>query len=134
MLNGDKTLIIVFSAPHHSASCDVNHTSIDGHEIVPAKTVKNLGVIFDSHINLQDITFSSEEYSNINSFLPDKAAVQLTQASVSSRLDYCNSLLHGLPSCSIRRLQSIQNIAARILMRTHKYKRPMKLMRNRFFI
>ena len=43
------------------------------------------------------------------------AAVQLTHAFVSSRLDYCNSLLHGLHSCSIRRLQSIQNIAARLL-------------------
>ena len=47
MLNGDKTVIIVFSAPRHSVSCDVNHINIDGHDIVPAKTVKNLGVIFD---------------------------------------------------------------------------------------
>ena len=31
MLNGDKTVIIVFSAPHH-ISCDVHHIHIDVHE------------------------------------------------------------------------------------------------------
>ena len=47
MLNRDKTLIIMFSAPRHSVSCDVNHINIDGLDIVPAKTVINLGVICD---------------------------------------------------------------------------------------
>ena len=28
MLNGDKTVIIVFSAPRHSVSCDVNQINI----------------------------------------------------------------------------------------------------------
>ena len=63
-------------------------------------------------------------------FFSDKAAVQLTHAFVSSRLDYCNSLLQGLPSCSIRRLQSIQNIAARILTRTRKYKHITPILKN----
>ena len=39
----DETVIIVFSAPRHSvSSCDVNHINIDGHDIVPAKTVKQI--------------------------------------------------------------------------------------------
>ena len=52
MLNGDKTVIIVFSAPRHSVSCDKNHINIDGHDIVPVKTVKNLGVIFYYKLSL----------------------------------------------------------------------------------
>ena len=81
MLNGDKTLIIVFSAPRHSVSCDVNHINIDGHDIIPAKTVKNLGVIFydklslDSHIENICKTSHLMNISNIRSFLPDQAAV-----------------------------------------------------------
>ena len=107
----------MFSVPRHSVSCDVNHINIDGHDIVPAKTLKSR-----CYLNIcKTSLFHLKNTSNIHSFLPDKAAVQLTHAFVSSQLDYCNSLLQGLPSCSIRRLQSIQNITARILKRTHTY-------------
>ena len=37
---------------------------------------------------------------------------------ISTRLDYCNSVLYNLPKSSILRLQRIQNQAARILTRT----------------
>ena len=40
---------------------------------------------------------------------------------VSSRLDYCNGLFTGLSKRAVRRLQYIQNAAARVLTRTRKY-------------
>ena len=43
------------------------------------------------------------------------SAKSLVQAFISSRLDYCNALLHGLPDKLIRRLQSVQNAAARMI-------------------
>jgi len=39
----------------------------------------------------------------------------LIQAFISSRLDYCNSLLYGVSDNLIRRVQSVQNAAARLL-------------------
>ena len=82
------------------------------------------------YIHCKTSLFHLKNISNIRSSLPDKAAVQLTHAFVSSRLDCCNSLLQGLPSCSIRRLQSIQNIAARILTRTRKYEHITPILNN----
>ena len=39
-------------------------------------------------------------------------------ALISSRLDFCNSILYNLPNNKIERLQRIQNQAARILTRS----------------
>jgi len=44
-----------------------------------------------------------------------EAARSLVQAFITSRLDYCNALLHGLPDRLMRRLQSVQNAAARLI-------------------
>ncbi len=59
----------------------------------------------------------------IRPFLTEHAAQLLVQALVVSRLDYCNALLAGLPSNTIKTLQMIQNAAARLVFnepkRTH---------------
>ncbi|KAI5085342.1 hypothetical protein C0J45_23167, partial [Silurus meridionalis] len=50
----------------------------------------------------------------IRPFLSIQAAQVLVQSLVISRLDYCNSLLAGLPLNAILPLQMIQNAAARV--------------------
>ena len=47
--------------------------------------------------------------------LSTEAAETLVHAFVSSRLDYCNPLLYGVADGLYRRLQSIQNAAARLV-------------------
>ena len=53
--------------------------------------------------------------------LTDNACSQLIHALVTVRIDYCNSLLYGLPDCSLSRLQRILNTAARILCKIPKF-------------
>ena len=53
--------------------------------------------------------------------LTDNACTQLIHALVTVRIDYCNSLLYGLPDCSLSRLQRILNTAARILCKIPKF-------------
>ncbi len=59
-------------------------------------------------------------HSSISHFDQMHAAQLLVQALVISRLDYCNALLAGLPSNTIKPLQMIQNAAARLVFNEPK--------------
>ena len=53
--------------------------------------------------------------------LTDNACSQLIHALDTVRIDYCNSLLYGLPDCNLSRLQRILNTAARIFCKIPKF-------------
>ncbi len=67
-----------------------------------------------------ECSFALHNIRNIRPFLTQQAAQLLVQALVISRLDYCNALLAGLPSCTIKPLQMIQNAAARLVFKEPK--------------
>ena len=49
-----------------------------------------------------------------------EAARTVAAEFISSRLDYCNALLHGLPNTLLRKLQSVQNATARLITGTRR--------------
>ena len=57
----------------------------------------------------------------VASYLPSFETRTLVTSLVLSKLDYCNSVLVGLPKTLTRHLQSVVNAAARLVMRKHKY-------------
>ena len=57
----------------------------------------------------------------VAAYLPSFATRILVTSLVISKLDYCNSVLVGLPKTLTRRLQSVVNAAAKLVMRKHKY-------------
>ena len=58
--------------------------------------------------------------SKIRHVLSQKGAEKLVHAFVTSRLDYCNALLSGSSSKSLKTLQLVQNAAARVPPKTKK--------------
>ena len=57
----------------------------------------------------------------IRKFLDRSTTEQIVNAAITSRLDYCNSLLYGLPKNLSNQLQLCQNNAARIITRMRKF-------------
>ena len=65
--------------------------------------------------------FHLRNIAKLRPTLTQPDAEKLIHAFISSRLDYCNTLLIRTPSKSLQKLQYIQNSAARVLMRVRKY-------------
>ena len=90
---------------------------------------QNLEVIFDQCINMHEHVTSVcraayyylKNIHCLKAFLTQETRVPVVHAFVTSRIDYCNSLLYGIPDYNINRLQRIQNRAARIVTNTRKY-------------
>ena len=62
-----------------------------------------------------------KDLRRIRRYLDQSTAIILANALVSSRLDYCNSLFHGLTSKSLGKLQVVQNTLCRIVTKTSKF-------------
>ena len=103
--------------------------SVGGALIQAVDKVKNLGVYLDNHMNMSANTseivrccyFHIHHIGQINKFLPRQTRERVVNALVTSRLDYCNSLLYGTVDKNFARPQRLQNTAARLIMRVPKY-------------
>ena len=72
---------------------------------------------------------SCTELEKMRSFLSTDAANKLAVSLILFRLDYCNSLLAGIPDNKLNKLQRIQNHAARLVLRTSRHTRASGLLR-----
>jgi len=83
--------------------------------------VTNLGVKvdaalrFDNHINgvVKSSFFHLRSLFKIKPFLSKRDLESVIHAFITSRLDYCNSLLTGISQVTLSHLQLVQNAAAR---------------------
>ena len=101
----------------------------NGHEVLCSKKVKNLGAILDQDMSMfsfvsnlcKNLYFQVRKISSIRKYINHNVAKALVTTLILSRIDYCNSLLAGLPKQQLQRLQNLQNNAARLI--TSKRKR-----------
>ena len=128
-INPDKTEIIVFLPYKFRNESLINGAFLGGDCIRFGQSVKNLGfnldrfLYMDSHV---DATVSYcykliSDVARIRYLLSNEDTVSLMHAIVSSRLDYCNSLLYGVNKSVIQKFQKVQNAAARLISKRKKH-------------
>ena len=78
----------------------------------------------EQHVSavVRSIFFHIRSLSKVCPYITYKAASSIAVCLILSKLDYCNSLLSGLPQKQIKRLQAVQNAAARTVMKCKKTK------------
>ena len=98
-------------------------------EVLFQLSVRDLGVTLDSnlsiHGHISEICKSAydqlRKIRSVSSLLPRSAIIQLVVSLILSTVDYCNSLLAGLPAAEIKRLQQVLISAARVIFKTRKH-------------
>ena len=127
-LNEEKTELLVIG--DRTRLCQVKKEPLTfGPNAVPFKiSAKYLGVHLDETLSMKEqvtslcrsFYFHLRKIASIRPYLSDESTAQLVSSLIISRLDYCSSTLSGLPSCSLNRLQKVQNNAARLVLRKQK--------------
>ena len=137
-LNCDKTeLIKIATRPKLKSLPQGSTVMFSGTNIPFSDTVRDLGVYLDgslsmeAHINTlcKSMFLELRRISHIRSLLDEAATKSLMSAFIMSRMDYCNSLLYGIPSNLMNRVQRAQNNAARIVLRKRKFDHAKPMLR-----
>ena len=124
--NYDKTELLILGSPHNLKNMPDISVHIGDTDIKPAKTARNIGAILDSTMNMEahinsvcrNAYLQLRNLSRIRRFLSKEATETLVHSFITTKLDFMNGLLYGLPKTLLRKLQKIQNIAARIITRS----------------
>ncbi len=129
-LNEGKTELICFSAKKSIREIFSKTEFHFGDQVVlPVPKVKNLGFYLDSKLSMEDqvayivqiCNFQLRNISRNRRFLTTEACKALVHSLVTSRLDYCNSLLAALPKETLIPLEKLQKRAAKLIAKRGKY-------------
>jgi hypothetical protein len=126
-MNSSKTDVILITTKTLAQRLPgVLTLKVDDDEVSTTNVVRYIGALLDSHLTLQDHIKSTcksamlhlYNIGRIRRMLPRKLCEQLVHALITSKIDYANALLCGVPNVLLKQLQRVQNVAARIVTLT----------------
>ena len=128
-MNADKTQLVWLGTRQQLAKLTATELPLLSVLVKPSSAVLDLGVNIDGLLTMADhvaalrrsCLFQLRQLRMVRSSLTLEAAKTLVHAFVSSRLDYCNSLLYGIGDGLLTKLQTVQNAAARVVTGTRKF-------------
>ena len=129
--NDDKTEFIQFlpSSTATKPSVPDPVIKIGNDEVTTGQQAKNLGFMFNSDLSLKShitATCKAANYqlyrsSRIKKYLTPSTLKTAVHALILSKLDYCNSILIGLPKTQISRFQNIMNSSVHLISGVKKF-------------
>ena len=138
-LNPDKTeLLLIGNERQRSKYLSMFPIELLGVKTYPAKSARNLGVIFDKNFNFHShisaicssCIYHIWDLRRIRRHLDLDSAKLLANALVSSRFDYCNSVLSGIAETDLTKLQRVLNRLARVVKKSPPFTHSVQLLRS----
>ena len=120
-INDIQTEFLIIGMKQQLNKVNIKTLSVGDSGVAPAVMAQNLGALFDENMTLLPHINPCKLHSTVSTTLEgseNTLCQTLVHAVVIGKLDYCNSLLYGLPMKSISKLQCVQNAAARLITNT----------------
>ena len=117
MLNDSKTEILLVGSRQQLRKVELDALMVGTSKVpLASSAVRNLGASFDpeltmnTHVNklCSAAYFHLYNLRRIRRYLSQETCEQLVHAFITSRIDYCNSLLYGLPAKQLDKIQRVQ--------------------------
>ncbi|XP_068759144.1 uncharacterized protein [Montipora capricornis] len=136
-LNEDKTEVVLIGTRQQPAKGKVTSVAAGDEAIEAEPSVRNVGSWFDSQLSMSThiskvcgaAFYHLHNISHIRKFLSPDDTKSLVHAFITSRIDYCNSLLYELPACQLNKMQRVLNAAARLVCKAPRYLHVTPLLR-----
>ena len=127
-MNPSKTEFIYFGFNRQLAKCTTQELKVAGDLIPRTDLIRYLGVWLDAGLNYKHHIKKKCQASmanfiwirSIRHLIDSDTTAGLCLSLCISHLDYCNSLLYGIPQSSLKKMQRVQNMCARLVLRKKK--------------
>ena len=129
LINSAKTKILLVGVPQLLRKLPPTSISLLGKEITPVPLAKDLGFYIDQSLTYHDhvakttsnCIFKLVQISRIKHLLDRKTLLLLMNAFILSTMYYCSTVWANTSQRNIKKLQLVQNFAARIVLGLKKF-------------
>ena len=111
MVNDSSTEFLIVGSNQQLEHVNIPCIHLGEDQFTPVTSVRNLGVILDSNLKMdmqitkacQNAYYHLHNIRRIRKFLSQEATWTVIHAFITSQIDYCNSLMNGLPENIIKK-------------------------------
>jgi hypothetical protein len=137
-LNDNKSEFFIAGTAQTLAKLPPLELKLGNTTIQPSDKIRNLGIIFDSHMSMSlqvnslisSINYQLRNIRRISKYLDTDTKHKVVRSLILSRLDYGNALLYGASAKDLDRLQSLQHKAVKLIFSASRRDSPSPLMHN----
>ena len=129
LINPEKIKVLLVGVPQLLRKLPPVSISLLGKEKTPVSVAKDLGVLIDQSLTYNDhvakttsdCLFKLKQISGIKHLLDRKSLLLVMNTFVFSKLFYCSTVWASTSQSNVKKLQLVQNFAARIMLGLRKY-------------